>query len=711
MLIEVQFLNVTEEAKIADIKPENVRVSTAEKQKWYDISMSFNKETAQRHWVNIRNASEVIPHGLEHGFQVVNLTRPVPFFGRYVHQVMLTTAGCILTMHAEDIMQLPSHIAPFLTTIEPSDRDLVLFEDNLHHGQDFLVQWERHFDGNDKHKLRFQVRIYLDGTVTFVYENLLTAARNRAAQTQYGSIVGLQDGFANYSKSTPKSTDVDVYLYPSALVQLDDLVDHAMAMVTFQPVSRGCAAVQPSQCSGECIRCGGSCQYSMELHRPDSPCYKKDECHNACPMIHAPVCGSDGISYSNKCQLQYTACVNKKEIHVVYEGNCPEPEQKPKKQEEEKCKSCPQFVDPVCGNDGKTYASKCIMEQTNCLQQDNVEVSFQGACPLKGFLDDDQDNDDDDDDDLEKVSEPVDTKKENGVDSCRKVCEETMKPVCLNGKKLFTNKCMMDIVVCQEHLVVESITEPHCNDKAKSDKSSSKKDGDDAKQDKQCSSQGCPRTDEPVCGSNKVTYHNKCILEKINCEQKVNIIVVHQGPCKGEQQPTALKACSATCTRELMLMCGTDGKTYNNKCLLEAAMCEDKTIALNHTGPCDGQRSFKAVAADLFASQKAREEEESHQTGYSGLGTGVGIAAILVVVVGIALGMFIKRSQRKAPVPTAPPTVYVYSDSGTTQQSVGYRRPKDTPPNANGGGTVQFKYDKLPLVPNMEQENNKRLPN
>ena len=41
------------------------------------------------------------------------------------------------------------------------------------------------------------------------------------------------------------------------------------------------------------------------------------------------------------------------------------------------------------------------------------------------------------------------------------------------------------------------------------------------------------------------------------------------------------------CTRELKPVCGADGKTYNNKCLLDKEYCKTNVkINLAHVGPC-----------------------------------------------------------------------------------------------------------------------------
>lgn len=45
-------------------------------------------------------------------------------------------------------------------------------------------------------------------------------------------------------------------------------------------------------------------------------------CQQACPLILLPVCGSDGQSYPNNCNLQVEACMTGKDLTVVSMGEC-----------------------------------------------------------------------------------------------------------------------------------------------------------------------------------------------------------------------------------------------------------------------------------------------------------------------------------------------------------------------------------------------------
>ena len=41
---------------------------------------------------------------------------------------------------------------------------------------------------------------------------------------------------------------------------------------------------------------------------------------------------------------------------------------------------CPQFVDPVCGSDGVTYDNTCELQKASCEQEKHIKVMMNGSC-------------------------------------------------------------------------------------------------------------------------------------------------------------------------------------------------------------------------------------------------------------------------------------------------------------------------------------------
>ena len=83
------------------------------------------------------------------------------------------------------------------------------------------------------------------------------------------------------------------------------------------------------------------------------------DCESLCPDIEDPVCGQDGKTYQNTCFMECAGVPGK------HEGPCEEPPD---------CSQCPDTDDPVCGTDGKTYKNQCMLE---CM---NVELDHTGRC-------------------------------------------------------------------------------------------------------------------------------------------------------------------------------------------------------------------------------------------------------------------------------------------------------------------------------------------
>lgn len=106
----------------------------------------------------------------------------------------------------------------------------------------------------------------------------------------------------------------------------------------------------------------------------------------------------------------------------------------------------------------------------------------------------------------------------------------------------------------------------------------------------------CPRNLDPVCGTDGDTYSNPCLLR---CEAETErgrttgLKINYRGECGKKFIPIQTKAknIACICPRNYEPVCGTDGKTYSNKCVLdcEAQTVHGKTIGLKvaHQGQCN----------------------------------------------------------------------------------------------------------------------------
>ena len=64
----------------------------------------------------------------------------------------------------------------------------------------------------------------------------------------------------------------------------------------------------------------------------------------------------------------------KKNVAVLYKGECG-------KLEKQECQlMCPRNFRPVCGSDGQTYSNECELKVASCQAQTSIEVVSQGAC-------------------------------------------------------------------------------------------------------------------------------------------------------------------------------------------------------------------------------------------------------------------------------------------------------------------------------------------
>jgi hypothetical protein len=154
-----------------------------------------------------------------------------------------------------------------------------------------------------------------------------------------------------------------------------------------------------------------------------------EECQMACPMNYDPLCGTDGETYSNECQLVSFSCMKKTKIGIRHSGACVEARPE--------CNiACTLDYTPVCGTDGQTYGNACELDSLACLRRSSVSIAHQGACITESV-----------------IPEPA---------VCNEACLRNWVPVCGTDGITYGNMCQMESFACTKRINVMLAHEGEC---------------------------------------------------------------------------------------------------------------------------------------------------------------------------------------------------------------------------------------------------------
>ncbi|XP_067218045.1 ovomucoid-like [Chanodichthys erythropterus] len=188
-----------------------------------------------------------------------------------------------------------------------------------------------------------------------------------------------------------------------------------------------CAAIKASN-TKILIQKEGKCDRPLQ---PDCKRYPS----NGCPEIYKPVCGSDGKTYGNECELCLAIKASNTKIFIVKQGECDQPRQP-------NCKpylstGCPRIYKPVCGSDGKTYDNECLLCAANKASNTKILIVKEGEC----------------DQPRQPDCKPYPS---NG-------CRDIYKPVCGSDGKTYSNECELCIAIMNSGTQIFKVKDGECD--------------------------------------------------------------------------------------------------------------------------------------------------------------------------------------------------------------------------------------------------------
>lgn len=93
----------------------------------------------------------------------------------------------------------------------------------------------------------------------------------------------------------------------------------------------------------------------------------------------------------------------------------------------------------------------------------------------------------------------------------------------------------------------------------------------------------CTKEFSPVCGNDGVIYNNPCLFQcAARCNPKLHQLESCNQICTKPCNPH-----DCICNHKFAPVCGSDAKTYSNKCLFECAACCDHKLTILFNGECE----------------------------------------------------------------------------------------------------------------------------